>query len=64
MEQHGLSIMYFDYIIQLFLNNSTFDLEKLRKFEILLGEIKFRAPKTFTLGQNTTWTGLYFQLYE
>ena len=61
MEQHGLSIMYFDYIIQFFLNNSTFSLKKLIKIEFLLGEIKFQAPKTFTLGQNTIWVGLYIQ---
>lgn len=33
VEQHSLSIMYFDYIIQLLLNNSTYYFKKLRKIE-------------------------------
>ncbi|GAL04453.1 hypothetical protein C9I90_19595 [Photobacterium aphoticum] len=56
MEQHFLSILSFDYIIQFFLNNSTFVSSILKKIEISLVQIKFKPPKTFSLVDFSTNT--------
>ncbi|PSW18021.1 hypothetical protein C9I98_18165 [Photobacterium sanctipauli] len=49
VEQHFLSIIGFDYIIQFFLNNSTFVFTKMKKIEISLVQINFYRRKRFPL---------------
>lgn len=53
MEQHFLSIIGFDYIIQFFLKNSTFVLRIFKKIENSLVQIKFYATKTFPSEQKS-----------